>query len=607
MANYLSPLFNEQTFDTTTGEPLVNGQVATYVAGTSTPLATYTTQGGVTQQANPIILNARGEPTNPIWLGEGQLYKFILSDANGVPLRTIDDVGGINDASTSVSEWVASGFTPTYISATSFSVQGDKTGDFMVGRRIRSTNTGGTTYSLITSSSYNGGTGLTTIVVSNDSGILDSGLSSVDLSILTSTNTSLPNSQAGRQAIGLGFGDDIASSATLNLSARTGMIVRVTGTTPVTAVTMSNGDFVMVEAVGALPINVTGLLQYTCSAGDNILFWQDKNGTQSAQLFKNLSLPRQYSSLFDIDASVAANALTLTINPCFLDFRSTTLTDGTPVIRSILSSISLTVSSGSTLGTTNGVQSDIAVLAIDNAGTVEVAVVNMSGGVDLSETGLISTTAEGGAGAADSASVIYSTTARSNVAYRVVGFIRSTQATAGTWASAPSVVQSSGGNALPGIARYIVSAVIPTTSGTSVDFTNIPPWAKRIDVPFAGVSTNGTSLLQFQIGSGSFATSGYVSQAWAGTGSGGVITSGVYLAGTILAANIYTGCISFFNLGGNKWVATGIMNIENSSNVGYQFFGVITLAGVLDRVRLTTVSGADTFDAGSLSVAVQGF
>lgn len=148
-----------------------------------------------------------------------------------------------------------------------------------------------------------------------------------------------------------------------------------------------------------------------------------------------------------ITASVASNALTITLNPTTLDFRSSTLGSGTVNTRIISSPISVVVSSGSTLGTVNGVQSRLAVLAIDNAGTVELAVVNLAGGVNLDETGVISTTAEGGAGAADSATVVYSTTARTNVPYRVVGFVESTQATAGTWATAPSLIQGYGGQA----------------------------------------------------------------------------------------------------------------------------------------------------------------
>ena len=154
------------------------------------------------------------------------------------------------------------------------------------------------------------------------------------------------------------------------------------------------------------------------------------------------------ASIQPITASVAASALTVTLNPTTLDFRSATLTSGAVVSRLITSAISVTVSSGSTLGTVSAVQSRIVVLAIDNAGTVELAVVNISGGTSLDEAGVINTVAEGGAGAADSASTIYSTTARTSVAYRVVGYIESTQATAGTWATAPSTIQGCGGQAL---------------------------------------------------------------------------------------------------------------------------------------------------------------
>ena len=149
-----------------------------------------------------------------------------------------------------------------------------------------------------------------------------------------------------------------------------------------------------------------------------------------------------------ITASVAGNALTVTLNPTSLNFRSSTLGSGTVNTRTVSTAISMTVSSGSTLGTVNNVASRIVVLAIDNAGTVELAVVNLAGGNQLDETNLISTTAEGGAGAADSNNVIYSTTARTSVPYRVVGFIDSTQTTAGTWATAPSTIQGIGGQAL---------------------------------------------------------------------------------------------------------------------------------------------------------------
>lgn len=149
-----------------------------------------------------------------------------------------------------------------------------------------------------------------------------------------------------------------------------------------------------------------------------------------------------------ISASVASNALTLTLNPTVLDFRSATLGSGAVNTRTVASAISLVISSGSTLGTVSGQASRIVVLALDNAGTVELAAVNLAGGVNLDETGVVSTTAEGGAGAADSATVIYSATARTNVPYRVLGYVESTQTTAGTWSTAPSSIVGAGAQAL---------------------------------------------------------------------------------------------------------------------------------------------------------------
>lgn len=148
-----------------------------------------------------------------------------------------------------------------------------------------------------------------------------------------------------------------------------------------------------------------------------------------------------------ITASVGSNALTLTLNPTNLDFRSATIGSGTVNTRTVSAAINVVISSGSTLGTSSGVANRIAVLAIDNAGTVELAAVNADGGFHFDETQLISTTAEGGAGAADGAATVYSTSARSNVPFRIVGYIESTQATAGTWATEPSKKQGAGGGA----------------------------------------------------------------------------------------------------------------------------------------------------------------
>lgn len=150
-----------------------------------------------------------------------------------------------------------------------------------------------------------------------------------------------------------------------------------------------------------------------------------------------------------IAASVAANALTVTVQPTSLDFRVTDLTSGAVNLRELAAAVSLVVPSGATLGTVNGVLSRLVVLLLDNAGALEPAIVNLAGGVNLDETGLISTTAIDAA--ADLANVVYSQAARANLPYRVVGWVESTQAAAGTWATVPSRVQGAGGQAIAAI------------------------------------------------------------------------------------------------------------------------------------------------------------
>lgn len=219
-------------------------------------------------------------------------------------------------------------------------------------------------------------------------------------------------------------------------------------------------------------------------------------GSDAILIDTNLvSAGRFTSGIQPITASVASNALTVTLNPTSLAFRSSTLSSGTVNVRQVTSAISMTVSSGSTLGTVNNTASRIVVLAIDNAGTVELAVVNLAGGNQLDETNLISTTAEGGAGAADSNNVIYSTTARSNVPYRVVGFIDSTQTTAGTWASAPTTIQGVGGQALAALSSLGFGQTWQTvTASRALATTYYNTTGKPIEAIISSGGASGTAV-----------------------------------------------------------------------------------------------------------------
>jgi hypothetical protein len=205
MAVKLSPLFNPDSAQIdANGVPRSGGKLFTYSAGTTSKVTTYRDSAGSVAHTNPIVLDANGLPPAPIWLTESSTYKFVLApsgdtDPPASPILTIDNIVPINDiTATAATEWT-SGPAPTYISATSFSVTGDATTTLHVGRRLKTTNTGGTRYSTITRSVFGA---LTTVTVENDSGSLDSGLSALSYGISSADNTSVPfvsrDQQCGR-------------------------------------------------------------------------------------------------------------------------------------------------------------------------------------------------------------------------------------------------------------------------------------------------------------------------------------------------------------------------------------------------------------------------
>jgi hypothetical protein len=142
---------------------------------------------------------------------------------------------------------------------------------------------------------------------------------------------------------------------------------------------------------------------------------------------------------------------------------------------------------------------------------------------------------------------------------------------------------------------------VASTSGTSIDFTGIPSWVKRITVIFSGTSTSGTSALLIQIGSTTYTTSGYISASATQSGTGTGSTAGFLVAGTVAAGDTFYGNAIINNITGNAWVETSVCNINASGGLRHSSGGV-TLGGVLDRVRVTTANGTDTFDAGSINI-----
>jgi hypothetical protein len=157
--------------------------------------------------------------------------------------------------------------------------------------------------------------------------------------------------------------------------------------------------------------------------------------------------------------------------------------------------------------------------------------------------------------------------------------------------------------------RITAATAVASTSGTSIDFTGIPSWAKRITVMFAGVSTSGTSFKQMQLGTtGGVVTTGYKSScSLIVTTNSCVVASATsgFLMNSDLAAEELTGQYVFTLLGSNLYVGSTIFQSSTNTRV-WQGAGQITLGGTLDRVRITTVNGTDTFDAGSINILYEG-
>lgn len=150
----------------------------------------------------------------------------------------------------------------------------------------------------------------------------------------------------------------------------------------------------------------------------------------------------------------------------------------------------------------------------------------------------------------------------------------------------------------------LVPGTAVTASGTSVDFTGIPSWAKRITVMLKGVSTSGGSAMLIQLGATTPVTTGYL-------GAGSSVSSGVgstiYTAGfgigatTQTAAFTRSGSFVISNITGNNWTCQGAVGQSDAAQTLFST-GAVDVGATLDMIRITTVNGTDTFDAGTINI-----
>jgi hypothetical protein len=188
VAGFAIPNPRFYAFSQTTNLPLVGGMVQFYLTGTTNPQPVYADIGCTIPLANPVILDANGSAE----IYGNAIYDIKVYDSNSVLQYTMLGVSfspAAGSSGTTTPEWLIQSGTLTYLSTTSFAIAGNQTAIFTPGRRIQVIVTAGTLYGTIISSTF--GTS-TTVVVSLDSGNLDSGLSQVAVGIINAQNTSLP-------------------------------------------------------------------------------------------------------------------------------------------------------------------------------------------------------------------------------------------------------------------------------------------------------------------------------------------------------------------------------------------------------------------------------
>jgi hypothetical protein len=192
----------------------------------------------------------------------------------------------------------------------------------------------------------------------------------------------------------------------------------------------------------------------------------------------------------------------------------------------------------------------------------------------------------------------------------VTGTIAVGQVIAGTGLTAGTVITALG-TGTGGAGTYTISPISTgTVSGTitvvGVDFLSIPSWVKRVTVMFNGVSLSGGAVKYIQLGTGGVpTTTGYstVGGTYYTTNiSGATAFTAAFVCNDNSAGSTDSGHAVFTNISGNIWIGSLVMAQPVGTPQIFNAAGTITLSGVLNMVRITSSTGTDTFDAGSINI-----
>jgi hypothetical protein len=158
------------------------------------------------------------------------------------------------------------------------------------------------------------------------------------------------------------------------------------------------------------------------------------------------------------------------------------------------------------------------------------------------------------------------------------------------------------GTPVMGASVITSGTAVASTSGTSIDFTGIPSWVKRITVLFSGVSVSATSNILVQLGdSGGIETTGYTSVV-GNNANTTTSTAGFIATSNGAAASVLSGRMTITLISTNAWVSSTVLGDTTNTQTPYAGGGAKSTSDTLDRVRITTVNGTDTFDAGSINI-----
>lgn len=314
---FLAPDPLQSTFFIPGGNVPGNGvQLFFYVSGTSTKQTVYKDPAASVAWTNPIVLDSGGNLPlgGEVWFPAGQLFTAKWAPSNDTdppasPYRTMDNLSGMNDVSSSgISDWIASTVSPTFVSGTSFTLPGDQTLLFTNGRRVKTTNTGGTVYSTITSVGFLGG--VTTVRVANDALTLDSGISAVFYGLIDPTASSVDFYHVTRMAPTVTTG----ANGTTDIWGIAGTGLNIAGTNAIFSFSTAaySGATRIVGVLSGFPLNTSSTLgiqgnqNITTQPGDRFTVEASTQtfamivhytaGNQSPLVFSNVSTTLQSSS-----------------------------------------------------------------------------------------------------------------------------------------------------------------------------------------------------------------------------------------------------------------------------------------------------------------------